>query len=209
MDSQSLQTIKRHEREIHDASNIEYIETFVESVVWGAFRRVYVSRLIGSLSKADRPRVLDVGCGPKPSHAAGFGDYVGIDISPETVRCAKSHFPGHDFVIADAEMLPFKSHSFNVLLCFGSLHHLPQPRTFLLEAARCLGIRGEFLGYEPNSKTGRLSPFAQLAGTSLGRLISGLLYTRKKEESGQGPIHSAYETEFSHGFAHHPVRLDR
>lgn len=189
--------VKRYERQIHDESPDEYVATFIEGTTWSAFRNVYLAPLLAKLRNAKLSRVLDLGCGPKPVHAGAIGGYVGVDISPESIRAAREKYPGRDFVIADAENLPFKSQRFDGVLCFGSLHHLPNPLDCLAEIRRCLAHGGFYIGYEPNVKASRLNFMHLLARTRLGRLISALFYRTSKTGDQAGPIHSKYEKELS------------
>lgn len=55
------------------------------------------------------------------------------------------------FSAADADQLPFRSASFDVVLIHAALHHLPVPRKTVREMARCLKPGGLLvLGHEPN-----------------------------------------------------------
>lgn len=191
--------VKKYEQEIHDASFQAYIDVFVRSALWSAFREVYVEPMLSKSMASAGTRVLDVGCGPRPLHCRGLLDYVGLDISPASLREAKRMFPDREFVAADAELLPFRDASFHRILCFGSLHHLPSPHCFLEEARRCLKIAGLYIGYEPNVRQRRLDLFAGLASNPIGRLLSRVLYPVSKEIPMDGPIHSMYEREYSLG----------
>lgn len=51
--------------------------------------------------------------------------------------------------VLDGEHLPFKQGSLANLVLFDVLHHLPEPLTFFLEAARVLGKGGRLLLIEP------------------------------------------------------------
>ncbi|NWG09263.1 MAG: methyltransferase domain-containing protein [Nitrososphaerales archaeon] len=75
---------------------------------------------------------LDVGC------AEGYyiglvssinsGVYcVGVDISPSCTKKAKSRNRDSDFVVCDAESLPFRENSFGIVLCSEVLEHLLNP----------------------------------------------------------------------------------
>jgi SAM-dependent methyltransferase len=46
------------------------------------------------------------------------------------------------FVCATAESLPFRDHTFDVVVCQGSLDHFPEPQAFLREVARVLRPQG-------------------------------------------------------------------
>lgn len=93
------------------------------------------------LTPADR--VLDVGCGTGAASrtAAGTAEsVVGVDLSPEMIRQARSLAGASNlrFEIADAGRLPFDDGSFTAVLCSNSLHHHPDPRRSVREMARVL-----------------------------------------------------------------------
>jgi ubiquinone/menaquinone biosynthesis C-methylase UbiE len=96
--------------------NFNYLETFL------GIRR-------------DRDMLLDTSCGPI-AHAevqyglrgfriAGLGLSKTIKTAKESVR--KDGNDGNvDFVLGDAEFLPFRENKFNVTLCIGTISHLPE-----------------------------------------------------------------------------------
>ena len=74
-------------------------------------------------------KILDVGC--------GRGDFlericlqygsqgVGIDISAEMLLFAKTKHPNQKFILGNANQLPFKDKSFDIVILNGVFHHLP------------------------------------------------------------------------------------
>jgi phthiocerol/phenolphthiocerol synthesis type-I polyketide synthase E len=96
--------------------------------------------------------VLDVGCG------RGGTIYVmnrffpprtttGMDLSPEAVLfCGRTHhYPGTSFAQGDAEQLPFRSGSFDVVSNVESSHSYPGIEAFYAEVHRVLRPGGNFL----------------------------------------------------------------
>jgi len=73
--------------------------------------------------------MLDIGCGPY------FGDFpcrvIGIDSSYELLKQAR--IPG---VLGYAEQLPFKNHSFDIVISVTALHNFNNPENALIEACR-------------------------------------------------------------------------
>jgi SAM-dependent methyltransferase len=61
--------------------------------------------VLGAVSsvRADRPRLLELGCGTGwlADRLAAFGPYTGWDLSAEAVKLAREHFPSHEFDVAD------------------------------------------------------------------------------------------------------------
>jgi SAM-dependent methyltransferase len=80
---------------------------------------------------ANRPRVLDVGCGRKPYEdllAAYVAEYVGCDYFPSDDRTIK----------CPADALAFPDAAFDATLCFQVLEHVPEPWLVVAECARVL-----------------------------------------------------------------------
>lgn len=101
-------------------------------------------------------KVLELGCGegvPALRLAAGGANVVGIDISPNRVEVARraAHDRGErhaEFVVADAEDLPFGEGQFDVVCGQAILHHLDLERS-LAEVARVLKPDGVAVFIEP------------------------------------------------------------
>ncbi len=94
--------------------------------------------------------VLEVGCG------AGFdaydfcrsgARYTGMDITPENPRRTRAHLALYGLtpalIRADAEDLPFRSGTFDVVFSNGVLHHTPDIGRSLREARRVLRTGGD------------------------------------------------------------------
>lgn len=88
------------------------------------------------LLKAIKPKmsVLDVGCGNgfiAPSIIDKGAKYFGIDISPKLISIAKKKFKktniqnAVNFKIGSAMKLPYINNSFDIVLSFAVLHHIP------------------------------------------------------------------------------------
>jgi SAM-dependent methyltransferase len=91
-------------------------------------------------------RVLDVATGG--GHVALtlsplVGHVTAVDATPEMLLAAERHLDEHDvtnvdFLVADAEDLPFDDASFDAVTCRIAAHHFPHPDRFVAEAARVL-----------------------------------------------------------------------
>jgi SAM-dependent methyltransferase len=82
---------------------------------------------------------LDVGCaqGHFEKIAAGFSENVfGGDYNFEKLPSAKNRLGQTHFVGINAEMLPFKSNSFDIVLCTEVLEHVPDWKLALKELQR-------------------------------------------------------------------------
>ncbi len=113
----------------------------------------FVERLV---ELGARGRMLDIGTGP--GHipflvcaADPEAEVVGIDLSQnmlrlaEEKRAASPHRSRVEFRTADAKGLDFPNDSFDTVFSNTILHHIPDPRTLLAEAARVLRPGGVLL----------------------------------------------------------------
>lgn len=110
------------------------------------------------LSKKDR--VLDVGCYTGLYEylleRRGYKNFTGIDVSKDAIGIAgkiKKKFGLKSiFAVGDAERLSFPDNSFDVVLFFATLHHLPKKsmEKSLAEAHRVLRKGGRVVVAEPN-----------------------------------------------------------
>ena len=105
--------------------------------------------------------LLDVGCGSGRASipfARNGVKVIGLDISEQMVLRAKhkSEKLGlkdrTNYVVGDSENLPFRQNSFDAVLAFGVLHHVPTPEKMLQQMSRVLKIEGLYFGHE-NNKT--------------------------------------------------------
>jgi len=77
----------------------------------------------------DKDRVLDIGCGNgrffkivKKKNA----NYVGIDNSEKLLEIARDKYGAEaKFITTDATSLPFQNNSFDIVVSFAILHHIP------------------------------------------------------------------------------------
>jgi ubiquinone/menaquinone biosynthesis C-methylase UbiE len=98
-------------------------------------------------------RVLDVGCGTGNLlpflEAAGYRmqEYVGVDLSPEMLRIARSkpcHVPA-SWITADAARLPLRESSFDIAVSASVLHYWDDVDAGLAEIRRVLRPGGHLL----------------------------------------------------------------
>lgn len=102
-------------------------------------------------------RVLDVGCG------TGYGASalalaaclaVGLDLAFEAVSYARDHYgpEGPAFLAGAGEALPFRTASFDAVVTFEVIEHLPDPIPLLREAGRVLVPDGFLVASTPNRR---------------------------------------------------------
>lgn len=132
--------------------------------------------------------LLDVGCarGRSIKHLVDLPiNIVAFDISKVLVKEAikryrKTKAKLHFFVGNAANKLPFADKTFDYVLAYGVLHHLPNPKLTCREIARILKTNGSYFGSENN--------------TSIFRPLFDVLQQLTfiwKEEAGEKPTFSA------------------
>jgi SAM-dependent methyltransferase len=103
-------------------------------------RRIYVEwyQSIAAAVPTGSEAVLEIGSG------AGFLDeYIPNLITSEIFPC-----PGVRLVL-NGQYLPFRDAALRAVVMVDVLHHIPQPRRLLAEAARCVRPGGVFAAIEP------------------------------------------------------------
>jgi len=126
----------------------------VNPFIWNEEMR---AEALGMLDVGAEDRVLDVGCG------TGFGtegllehtQHVhGLDQSVHQLEKAWGKLGKHDpvsFYRGDAERLPFRDDSFDVVWSSGSIEYWPDPVTALRELRRVTRPGGQVLVVGPNN----------------------------------------------------------
>ena len=107
--------------------------------------------MLAELERDPFEDVLDVGCGTGPvisllSEKYPEKHYVGLDLTPAMIETARAKgLPCAEFVVGDAENLPFGDETFDAVLCSNSFHHYPNPGAFLRETNRVLRPGGKLI----------------------------------------------------------------
>ncbi|MDU6012001.1 MAG: methyltransferase domain-containing protein [Slackia sp.] len=141
--------------------------------------------------------VLDVGCGTGPviellAKKYPEKHFVGLDITPAMIEAARSKgLLNAEFVVGDAENLPFGDGGFDAVLCSNSFHHYPNPGAFLREAHRVLRPGGKLIlrDYTSNDVVVWLMntfemPLARLVGHGDVRILKMGEYRELMEATG-------------------------
>lgn len=109
----------------------------------------YITSLIDSFARKGRS-ILEIGCGlgSDSRYIAKKGaNIISLDLSPNNVFLATKGMRLFGFnpkgVCADAEHLPFKDNSFDIVYSFGVLHHTPDTQRALNEVNRILKHNGQ------------------------------------------------------------------
>lgn len=100
--------------------------------------------------------ILEIGCG------SGYGaellrslepkKYVGVDLMPEQIELAqKRNLPNCEFIVRDAaELREFDDESWDTVVIFGVLHHIPAWRSVMDEIFRLIKSGGKLFIEEPS-----------------------------------------------------------
>jgi ubiquinone/menaquinone biosynthesis C-methylase UbiE len=121
----------------------------------------YEAPRLKAVSRIKAASVLEIGCGQ------GIGariiyemfspeKYVGIDLDPKMIRRAikkGADLPNATFAEGDAAQLEFPDGTFDLVVDFGIIHHIPNWRDALAEVHRTLRPGGEFLFEELSVET--------------------------------------------------------
>ncbi len=137
--------------DLDDPYTIEQRRQLIQSKP--SLRAIY-GEWYGAISRAlpvgDDP-VLEVGSGP------GFlGEFIPGLITSEILACRGVH------IALDATRLPFSARALRAIVMTNVLHHLPQPRRFFADAARCVRPGGAVVMIEPWVSTWSSFVYARL-----------------------------------------------
>ncbi|MCK4434069.1 class I SAM-dependent methyltransferase [Candidatus Bathyarchaeota archaeon] len=129
------------------------IETYETSILLNVVRRRELKIISNNVASHSSKLILDYGCGggwlSRFLFRKGF-DVVGIDVNIKLVRKAKDACSRVEFVVCDAEKLPFRDAAFDVVIGVAILHHLNVRRS-CRELERILNEKSKFVFLEPNS----------------------------------------------------------
>ena len=136
----------------------------------------HVARYAFARRYAQGKRVLDAGCGTgygSAELAQSAAEVTGVDIAADAIEYARTNYPiaGLRFIESSCTAVPFPPESFDVLVAFEVIEHLPDFRAFLDESARVLAPGGLFIVSSPNKR----------------------YYARTRAQTGPNPFH---EPEF-------------
>ena len=129
-----------------------YIGVFYDNEGWDAYRQIAFEFLN---LKLENPRVLDIGSGPKPSIPNLYLDskeYICIDPAEKNIENLENFFPEVRAIKGTVEDISsYKLGKFDVIVCFGVLHHVFSPSKSIEMISSHLGQNGYFLSHEPSN----------------------------------------------------------
>jgi demethylmenaquinone methyltransferase/2-methoxy-6-polyprenyl-1,4-benzoquinol methylase len=162
----------------------------VNPLVWTEAMREEALTMI-DIQRTDR--VLDVGCGTGFATEALIeesDDVHGLDQSPHQLEQAWAKLGKHDpvsFYRGDAERLPFRDDTFDVVWSSGSIEYWPNPVEGLRECRRVAKPGGEVLVVGPNDP----------ATTIFQRLADAIMLFYDEEEASRMFRSAGFDT-FEH-----------
>jgi ubiquinone/menaquinone biosynthesis C-methylase UbiE len=127
----------------------------------GFVQRHYEAPRLERLFKGTADNILEIGCGQGTGARIIYDlfsprRYVGIDLDPRMIRRAirrSGALPNAAFMEGDVSSLEFPDATFDLVLDFGILHHVPNWRDALAEVHRMLRPGGEFLFEDLSAET--------------------------------------------------------
>lgn len=99
--------------------------------------------------------ILDIGCGTGAVLTKVLSECTdiqacGVDLSQKMIeKAAEILGPGVQLVVGDADDLPWKNNSFDLVVCNSSFHHFPEPTRVLNEINRVLKPAGRIIIADP------------------------------------------------------------
>jgi len=168
-----------------------------------SFRFLVLPSTLKLLGNVAGKTILDVGCGPGlyASLMTQNGAVVhGMDISKEFIRIAKEESPATEFILGEAERLPYKNSEFDMVTAFTVLHYLNSWDQVLKEIHAILKKDGIFIFSHRHPFTAKakwkkwfFKKFSEIEGY----FDEGIYYTFKKHKNKKVPLvlyHKTYAT---------------
>lgn len=138
----------------------------------------------------ERPRVLDLGCGPGHESmrlASRGADIIGVDFSTESIRVARERCPQCRFEVIDFRQLDGRFGAFDgVFACASFIHIGPEELPAVMErVADVLNEEGYLMAIVQDGE-GVRERWHEVAGQKLRRVI--YLYSREDLAAAAGPF---------------------
>jgi 2-polyprenyl-3-methyl-5-hydroxy-6-metoxy-1,4-benzoquinol methylase len=110
------------------------------------------ARILHEYDHFSGKRVLEVGCGngyTLGKYAQAGAEVYGIDVTETAVDISRKRFEYQkmkgDFIVGNAEDLPYESNFFDCVCSMGVLHHVPDTEQAVAEIHRCLKPGGRLI----------------------------------------------------------------
>jgi SAM-dependent methyltransferase len=162
----------------------------------GAITRRLAEPLLDAAGVGPGQRVLDVATGPgyvAECAAARGARPVGLDLAEGMLELARRRLSGVEFVLGDAERLPFGDGCFDAVVGGFVINHLPRPQLALLEAVRVLAPGG-VVAFSAWDRPERMRVIGVVTDAIKAAGVDG---DRAVQAGGPDPYRFADEGEFS------------
>lgn len=113
----------------------------VEVDIEGDFQKMRINCTLDLIQEAIKtirgiPRILDLGCGQGHITSMIKKEYPnteisGLDYSLSAIKYAADHFPGIEFIVANAYNAPYSEGYFDIIVCNNIWEHVPDPLSLL------------------------------------------------------------------------------
>jgi O-antigen biosynthesis protein len=138
-----------------DNGDALFPERFVFGEMHGLIEAEHLARYRWASTQVAGRRVLDAGCGVGYGSVllsvAGAAEVTGVDISESAVEESARRGAGSArFVVGDLAALPFADDSFDLVVCFETIEHVPDQERALDELRRVLAPNGLLAISSPN-----------------------------------------------------------
>jgi ubiquinone/menaquinone biosynthesis C-methylase UbiE len=118
------------------------------------FADYWTKRYLENLKYLNRGRrILDIGCGNAKYFIKltdKFKEFYGVELSEIHFETAKKLFPSGNYIVADANKLPFENCFFDAVISFGAFEHNEDIDSIFKECYRVLDKNGVLLFSVPN-----------------------------------------------------------
>lgn len=145
----------------------EYAETIdietIEALAKCVLRNLTREQLRATVKEKAFGKVLDIGCGIGYNLIvlltnAKINHVIGVDVASGAVRIAKKRIAKrgfkdkNDFILCDAQFLPFKESRFDLVVCTEVLEHLSDDRKGISEISRVTKTNGKVFLSVPSAR---------------------------------------------------------
>lgn len=127
------------------------VDYYQNEIAKNPLKRFWHSEKINTLKKIlgnkNYRKILDVGSASgrmanEVSKIYPKAEIVGIDAYKRAIEYGKKTYPHIKFRVADAHKMPFRSNSFDLVICYEVIEHLVDPLSALMEMKRVLKKNG-------------------------------------------------------------------
>jgi ubiquinone/menaquinone biosynthesis C-methylase UbiE len=124
---------------------------------------------------------LELGCGSGQYRLVVPGKYIGSDITAQNYR---PELPRRIDIVADAQALPFKDDSFDVVFIVAALYQIPDVEAVMTNVYRILRNEGKFLIFDYNYRTTKRLKNIENDGINKNHVWTPWGLKRKVKETG-------------------------